>query len=410
MAYNIKNARKGRRTIVYQGKEFLGFKSLSLFLNVPIHALRTRVYKWPEERWGEPPRKVPITSKTKQCTRCNKILPIDDFEIATKEGHRRGKCIECEKIKDFINRKPGRTEDDYWKWKNEIKEKEKLFNEGKRQCGCCGEIKFLTEFNKSKSAFKGYQTNCRVCSKAVFKEWHTQNNPEIRERSRNRAHNKRTPEQQEKYLAEKAYVEELHLLQKEGKRRCRVCKQIKILDKFPNDNSGKVYYKKKSYCKCCGMEIYQKPYRESDIGRAKKSIADKKYKSKPEAKEKVNKGRSKKYHNDPAYKLKVLLRGRLGKVIKRKKASQSFVRQLGCSVDELVIHLESKFYPDPKTGEVMTWDNHTIDGWHVDHIKPLHEFDLHNDEQFKEAAHYTNLQPLWWWQNLEKNRGITHKK
>ena len=121
-------------------------------------------------------------------------------------------------------------------------------------------------------------------------------------------------------------------------------------------------------------------------------------------KKKTNERVYKKYHNDPTYKLKVLLRSRLGKVIKRKKASQSFVRQLGCSVDELVIHLESQFYPDPKTGEIMSWDNHTMEGWHIDHIKPLHEFDLYDDDQFKEAAHFTNLQPLWWWQNLEKNR------
>jgi len=53
---------------------------------------------------------------------------------------------------------------------------------------------------------------------------------------------------------------------------------------------------------------------------------------------------------------------------------------------------------------MMTWDNHSKKGWHIDHIKPLHEFDLYDDEQFKQASHYTNLQPLWWWQNLAKNR------
>ena len=100
----------------------------------------------------------------------------------------------------------------------------------------------------------------------------------------------------------------------------------------------------------------------------------------------------------------------LNKVLDRKKQSKRFTQELGCTFDELVVHLESQFYSDPKTGEVMTWDNHTMDGWHVDHIKPLHEFDLYDDEQFKKAAHYTNLQPLWWWQNLEKNRGITYKQ
>jgi len=223
-------------------------------------------------------------------------------------------------------------------------------------------------------------------------------------------HQQRSKGTWEEYQKGQAYKEELLLLQKEGKRRCRVCKQIKILDEFPNDNSGRVYYNKKSYCKCCAMEKWQKPYRQSDIGRAKKSISDKKYRAKPSSMKRVNEQRYEKYHNDPAYKLKVLMRGRLNKVLDRKKQSKRFTKELGCTFDELVIHLESQFYTDPKTGDIMSWDNHSMEGWHVDHIKPLHEFDLYDDEQFKKAAHYTNLQPLWWWENLEKNRGITYKK
>ena len=346
---------------------------------------------------------------------CKQSLPIDNFEIATKDGYRRGQCKTCVSINRFVKRKPERTEDDYWKWQNEIKEKEKLlkekeklFNEGKKKCARCGEIKLITEFNKSGS--NRYQSRCRVCTKAEFKIWRKKNYLEVREKQRKKRWDKRTPEQKEKYLAEKAYKEERNLLQIEGKRRCRMCNEVKILDEFPNDSSKRVFYGKKSYCKCCGMEKYQKPYRQSDIGREKKSIADKKYKSKPEAKEKVRKNQNKRYHNDPAHKLKVLMRGRLNKVLDRKKQSKRFTQELGCTFDELVVHLESQFYPDPRTGEMMTWDNHSAKGWHIDHIKPLHEFDLYDDEQFKQASHYTNLQPLWWWQNLEKNKGITYNK
>jgi len=344
--------------------------------------------------------------KTKQCNRCNKILPIDNFEIATKEGYRRGECKTCVSIKNFVKRKPERTEDDYWKWQNEIKEKKKLSNEGKRKCTCCGEIKLLTQFNKSGS--KGYQPHCRVCTRAQFKTWHKKNNPEIKERRKKKNHNKRTPEQQEKYLAEKAYKEELHSLQKEGKRRCRYCEEILPLGKFSVSSKG--HYGRKSYCNPCAMEKWQKPYRQSDIGRAKKREHDKKYRSKPGVKERIHKQLNEKYHNDPEYKLKCLLRNRVKKILKRKTKHQSFVKHLGCSIEKLVFHLESKFYPDPRTGELMTWDNHTTDGWHVDHIKPLHEFNLNDEKEFEEASHYTNLQPLWWWQNLEKNRGITYKK
>ena len=41
----------------------------------------------------------------------------------------------------------------------------------------------------------------------------------------------------------------------------------------------------------------------------------------------------------------------------------------------------------------MSWDNYGQ--WHIDHIKPLAEFDLTNRPQFLAACHYTNLQPLW---------------
>ena len=53
-----------------------------------------------------------MTPIHKKCTICKQILPIDNFEIATKEGYRRAKCKTCVSIKNFVKRKPERTEDD----------------------------------------------------------------------------------------------------------------------------------------------------------------------------------------------------------------------------------------------------------------------------------------------------------
>ncbi len=65
----------------------------------------------------------------------------------------------------------------------------------------------------------------------------------------------------------------------------------------------------------------------------------------------------------------------------------SAVRDLGCSLDLFREHLESQF------SSSMTWENFGVE-WEIDHIKPLGLFDLTDRQQFLEACHYTNLQPL----------------
>jgi len=99
--------------------------------------------------------------------------------------------------------------------------------------------------------------------------------------------------------------------------------------------------------------------------------------------------------NDINFKLAYIVRGRLNKVIHKTK-DHSAIDSLGCSVSELKQHLESKFQFN------MTWANYGFYGWHIDHIKPLSSFDLSDPEQFKQACHYTNLQPLWATDNLRK--------
>ena len=77
-----------------------------------------------------------------------------------------------------------------------------------------------------------------------------------------------------------------------------------------------------------------------------------------------------------------------------------------CNKNKKPASLEKQFYPHPKTGAQMTWENWTLDGWHIDHIKPLAFFDLTDREQFLKACHYTSLQPLWAEENLKKSSKI----
>ncbi len=121
-------------------------------------------------------------------------------------------------------------------------------------------------------------------------------------------------------------------------------------------------------------------------------------------KQKTNDRNKFKYSNNSQFKLKTLLRTRLNLCLKGKIKNGSSVRDLGCTVPELIKYIESKF----SLG--MSWNNwgridkeHT---WNLDHIRPLSSFDLTDRKQFLLACHYTNLQPLWSLDNRLKSNKI----
>jgi hypothetical protein len=81
------------------------------------------------------------------------------------------------------------------------------------------------------------------------------------------------------------------------------------------------------------------------------------------------------------------LRTRIGVAIRGVAKAGSAVRDLGCTISEFKTYIAAMFTPG------MSWDN--WGEWHLDHIKPLALFDLSDREQFLQACHYTNYQPLW---------------
>ena len=103
---------------------------------------------------------------------------------------------------------------------------------------------------------------------------------------------------------------------------------------------------------------------------------------------------------DIIFKLRKRLRSHLSTALNSNYKSGSAIRDLGCTIAQLKVHLESKFKPG------MTWDNWSRNGWHIDHKKPLSSFDLSDPKQLKSACHYTNLQPLWAEDNMRKGDKI----
>lgn len=106
-------------------------------------------------------------------------------------------------------------------------------------------------------------------------------------------------------------------------------------------------------------------------------------------------------YKDPIRRLKKTFRSRLVDTIKGRSKTSAILEYLGCSYDELIAHLESKW----KKG--MTWDNYGnpngdhSDCWHVDHIIPISSLGT-DEDSLRILWHYSNLQPLWGKENLSK--------
>lgn len=117
-------------------------------------------------------------------------------------------------------------------------------------------------------------------------------------------------------------------------------------------------------------------------------------------KSKVYAYRAMKRKTDPNYRIACNLRTyiyqRIG--MKNRTGQSRFKEIVGCTIEYLVRCLEMQFEPG------MTWENYGKgDGkWSIDHRMPCATFDLTDNDQAKLCFHYTNLQPMWWRENLIK--------
>lgn len=99
------------------------------------------------------------------------------------------------------------------------------------------------------------------------------------------------------------------------------------------------------------------------------------------------------------------LRNRLNKALRnqnrtRQPKYQSTEMLLGCSFVEFTNYIESLWKPG------MSWENYGFYGWHIDHIVPCAAFDLSLESEQAKCFHYTNMQPLWWTENLQKHDSV----
>ena len=180
-------------------------------------------------------------------------------------------------------------------------------------------------------------------------------------------------------------------------------KQYREQNKEKISQAQKDYYQKNKQAIREKSRLDYQENREKHLQRVRKYREDNYEYVQQQAKEyrqrnkhKSNQYQRDRYHSDLQFKMATLLRRRLEKAINKQQKTGSAVHDLGCTIPELIQHIEQQFT------EGMSWDNWSHTGWHLDHIKPLSLFDLTDPEQYKQAAHYTNLQPLWAHDNLSK--------
>jgi hypothetical protein len=114
--------------------------------------------------------------------------------------------------------------------------------------------------------------------------------------------------------------------------------------------------------------------------------------------EHISKKRKERRKNDPHFRLRMNLSKRVHEALKQNSKSANTMKLIGCTIEELWIHLESC-----KSWESwMTRENYGGGNWDVDHIKACAKFDLTYPEQQRECFHWSNLQPLEHIANLRK--------
>lgn len=191
-------------------------------------------------------------------------------------------------------------------------------------------------------------------------------------------------------------------------RQCKTCLQDKPLDDFYKSNGS---WGQSRQCKVCTCERtrryaaarkeqyaqYGRNYRKENPEAA--SLAQKKWRK--NNRESFNSMHRRIRRDNPNARVADRFRGRLRELVRSKHKKSLDI--LGCTPDQLRAHLESLWLPG------MSWDNYGLHGWHIDHKKPCSGFDLTQPSQVEQCFHYSNLQPMWAFDNLSKG-GINRQQ
>lgn len=286
------------------------------------------------------------------------------------------------------------------------------FEKGTKICSKCKRELPIDHFQKDKSKSDGLNTQCKDCvaeyrksprgkevaSEARRKYYQTEKGKECQRRvDRKRSQNEefkikakiRAKRYYEKIKSESKRIERVIKINEDGIEvlNCSNCNQILPITRFYKDRCQKTGYD--CWCKDCRRE-FQIRRLNTEEGKKYNRTQTREYRQTEKGKMYNRIYNNKKFKQDINYKTAKLLRNRILRVLKGNIKSANSLNLLGCSVDELKIHLEQQF----ELG--MTWDNQGgKNGWQIDHIIPCAKFDLSIPENQRICFNYRNLQPMW---------------
>ena len=202
---------------------------------------------------------------------------------------------------------------------------------------------------------------------------------------------------------------------------CYTCKIEKQFYEFNKSKKGRLGLS--SYCKSCDKNRYEENKEKEhsrrkiryELNKEKEAIYNKNryeknkneillkqniYNNKPETKTRRNHREKERFKKDPCYRAINRVRNRIIKFLKNKSG---YEKTLGCTFEQFKKHIEALFQPG------MTWENYGkgSEKWQIDHKYPISIAYKEGEKIFSKACHYTNLQPLWFIDNMKKSNKIT---
>lgn len=264
-----------------------------------------------------------------------------------------------------------------------------------KKCSKCKEIKEKCEFGKASKNKDGVNFWCKSCRKQYRKD----NADMLKEKQHIYYKNNADTINFKKRLYNEKNADYIKIKSKEYQ--TTHVAQISITKRVYRERKKEETSEQRAIDK---QNKIQKKLLDKEMKKEERKIKDALYRKKygQDNRKEITQKQAERLKNNPELKIKKNLRNRLLRAINSDYKSGSAVSDLGCSISDFKIYLEERFFPNQRTGEIMSWDNWSRSGWHIDHIKPLSSFDLTNREELLKACHCTNLQPLWARENIIK--------